>query len=195
MSETSQLGNLGDPRVQAPTDFPILSKSVSSGSQNGAHSHHKHHHIHHARHLAHPDLERNGDTGTAAPIAESNEGGEGGSTEKDRGGEEEEAEYPEGGREAWIVVFGSFVSMVASFGIMNTLGTLQAHLAKDQLRNHTEGEIGWIFGVYSFLSFFGGIQIGPIFDAYGPRWLLMAGTFCIVVGMMLTSISVGEYTP
>jgi len=74
--------------------------------------------------------------------------------------EEIEVEYPEGGREAWTVVFGSCISMIASFGVMNTIGTLYAHLSEHQLARHSEGEIGWIFGMYSFLSFFGGIQVG-----------------------------------
>lgn len=68
--------------------------------------------------------------------------------------------YPEGGREAWLVVFGSFCGMVAAFGIMNTIGTFQTYLAANQLRNYSEGQIGWIFGVYVFTSFLGGIQIG-----------------------------------
>lgn len=68
--------------------------------------------------------------------------------------------YPEGGREAWSVVFGSFCGMVAAFGIMNTIGTFQTYLAANQLRNYSEGQIGWIFGVYVFTSFLGGIQIG-----------------------------------
>lgn len=68
--------------------------------------------------------------------------------------------YPEGGREAWLVVSGSFCAMVASFGVMNTIGTFQTHLASNQLRGYSQGQIGWIFGVYVFISFFGGIQIG-----------------------------------
>lgn len=72
----------------------------------------------------------------------------------------EEQFYPEGGREAWSVVFGSFCGMVAGFGTMNTIGTFQTYLAANQLRNYSEGQIGWIFGVYVFISFFGGIQIG-----------------------------------
>jgi hypothetical protein len=68
--------------------------------------------------------------------------------------------YPEGGKDAWLVVFGSFTAMIASFGIMNTIGTFQTYLASHQLSSYSEGQIGWIFGVYAFISFFGGIQIG-----------------------------------
>jgi MFS family permease len=60
--------------------------------------------------------------------------------------------------------------------MMNTLGTYQAYLSTHQLQGQGESTIGWIFGIYAFLSFFFGIQIGPIFDAKGPRWLVLAGS-------------------
>ncbi|CUS10389.1 unnamed protein product [Tuber aestivum] len=97
--------------------------------------------------------------------------------------------YPEGGRKAWSVVLGSFCGMVASFGIMNTIGTFQAHLSHNQLKEYDPGYIGWIFGMYAFISFFGGILIGPIFDCYGPKWLLVGGTVSTVAGLMLSSVS------
>jgi len=97
--------------------------------------------------------------------------------------------YPEGGSKAWSVVFGSFCGTFASFGMMNTIGTFQAHLAEHQLRGYEEGQIGWIFGVYAFISFFGGIQIGPIFDCYGPKWLLVSGAVSVVASLVLLSVS------
>jgi uncharacterized membrane protein len=106
----------------------------------------------------------------------------------------EEDTYPEGGKEAWLVVFGSFLSMVSSFGVMNTIAVIHAHLSKDQLKDQSSSDIGWIFGVYVFLSFFGGIQIGPLFDKYGPRWLLLAGSICLVGGLMSTSVCTGEHS-
>ncbi|EAW11402.1 MCT family MFS transporter [Aspergillus clavatus NRRL 1] len=84
--------------------------------------------------------------------------------------------YPEGGLEAWLVVFGSFMGLFASLGLINTIGTFQAYLQAHQLREYTPGNTGWIFGVYSFLTFFCGVQIGPVFDAKGPRFLVFAGS-------------------
>ncbi|TGZ77689.1 MFS general substrate transporter [Ascodesmis nigricans] len=104
-----------------------------------------------------------------------------------------EVTYPEGGREAWLVVLGSFISMVASFGIMNTLGVIQAHLVKNQLHGEDEGKVGWIFGIYSFLSFFGGIIIGPLFDTYGPRRLLASGTISLLGGLVAFAFSKEYY--
>jgi hypothetical protein len=123
---------------QAPTDLPVLSHSVSHAS----HTHPPH--GHEKPRIIDEEAETVSTTSSA---------------------EEEAVKYPEGGREAWSVVFGSLVSLTASFGIMNSIGTLHAHLVSHQLSGYSEGKIGWIFGMYSFLSFFGGIVIGK----YLPR--------------------------
>lgn len=93
--------------------------------------------------------------------------------------------YPEGGLSAWLVVLGSFSAMVACFGLMNTIGTFQAYLTTHQLRNFDQGTIAWIFSLYVFLAFFSGVQIGPIFDAKGPRILVLAGSAFLLASMML----------
>lgn len=93
--------------------------------------------------------------------------------------------YPEGGLEAWLVVLGSFCGMVAGFGYMNTVGVFQAYLATHQLAGYSESTIGWIFSVYVFLSFGCGIQIGPVFDAKGPRLLILGGSICLLLSVFL----------
>ncbi|PLB45603.1 putative MFS monocarboxylate transporter [Aspergillus steynii IBT 23096] len=92
--------------------------------------------------------------------------------------------YPEGGLEAWLVVFGSWMGLFGSLGLVNTIGTFQAYLENHQLKEYSSGKIGWIFGMYAFLTFFCGVQIGPIFDAKGPRLLVFAGSLLIVVMMI-----------
>ncbi|KAI5363505.1 putative major facilitator superfamily, MFS transporter superfamily [Septoria linicola] len=82
--------------------------------------------------------------------------------------DEEGNTYPEGGLRAWLVVAGAFSGMFACFGYMNTVGTYQAYLATNQLADYSESTIGWIFSVYIFLTFGAGVQIGPVFDKYGP---------------------------
>ena len=107
---------------------------------------------------------------------------------------EEEVTYPEGGLRAWLVVFGSFSGMLAAFGMMNTIGTFQAYLSTHQLRDYGEGTIGWIFSLYVFLAFFCGIQIGPVFDAKGPRLLVLAGTVFLLASSMLLGSCTGKPT-
>ncbi|KAJ5130959.1 uncharacterized protein N7515_006998 [Penicillium bovifimosum] len=84
--------------------------------------------------------------------------------------------YPEGGLEAWLVVLGSFLGLFGSLGLVNTIGTFQAYLQTHQLKEHSSGTNGWIFGMFAFLTFFCGVQVGPIFDARGPRLLVFIGS-------------------
>lgn len=103
--------------------------------------------------------------------------------------------YPEGGLRAWLVVLGSFSGMTACFGLMNTSGAFQAYLSTHQLSHLPPSTIGWIFSVYTFVAFFCGVQIGPIFDAKGPRWLVVAGTVCLVGGVFGVAESTGMPAP
>ncbi|MCJ1436807.1 hypothetical protein MMC27_006189 [Xylographa pallens] len=98
--------------------------------------------------------------------------------------EAEEVTYPEGGLHAWLVVFGSFCAMLAAFGLSNAIGTYQAYLSTHQLADYDESTIGWIFSIHVFLAFFCGVQIGPVFDAKGPRWLILAGSVCLIAAVM-----------
>ena len=93
-----------------------------------------------------------------------------------------EATYPEGGLRAWLVVLGSFSGMLACFGLMNTVGVLEAYVSTHQLAGYDPSAVGWLFSIYIFFSFFCGLQIGPIFDAKGPRMLVFLGSIFLVAG-------------
>ncbi|KAL2758556.1 hypothetical protein ACRALDRAFT_1028240 [Sodiomyces alcalophilus JCM 7366] len=106
------------------------------------------------------------------------------------GGEgEDEETYPEGGLQAWLVVLGSWLALFGAMGLMSSLATFHAYIGSHQLKDYSHGAIGWIFSVYTFLCFFGGIYIGPVFDKYGPRWLVLSGSVCVVTSLMLLSVS------
>ena len=105
---------------------------------------------------------------------------------------EPDVTYPEGGLRAWLVVLGSFSGMVVGFGLLNTVGTLEAYLSKHQLARYDPSSRGWVFSIFIFLSFFCGLQIGPIFDAKGPRWLVFAGSVCLLAGTIGLSESRGS---
>lgn len=68
--------------------------------------------------------------------------------------------YPEGGWEAWSVVFGAWCAMIPSMGLLNTLGVLHAWISTHQLKEYSESSIGWIFGAYGFFLYFAGAQAG-----------------------------------
>jgi hypothetical protein len=121
-----------------------------------------------------------GDNGSFVPVAPA-------------GQEKDGVEYPEGGLRAWLVVFGSFCGMTAGFGYMNTIGIFHAYLGSNQLAAYGEQAIGWVFSVYVFLSFFCGVQIGPVFDAHGPKWILAVGTVCLLLSAFLMGECTGEF--
>lgn len=93
--------------------------------------------------------------------------------------------FPEGGTQAWLVVFGSFCAMLCVFGLINTAAVFESWFSTHQLAGHSPSEIGWIFSLYLFIVFFVGIQVGPIFDRYGPRYLIMTGSTLVVASLML----------
>jgi MFS family permease len=100
----------------------------------------------------------------------------------------DEVTYPEGGLLAWSVVLGSFLGLVAALGMMNTVGIYHSYIAENYLQKYSESTISWIFSMYVFLSFFCGLQIGPIFDAHGPKLLVLAGSILLCLSMFLLGL-------
>ncbi len=105
---------------------------------------------------------------------------------------QDEFEYPEGGAAAWAVAAGSWCAMTAGLGIVNSTGVFEAYLSNTILSGSSTNAIGWIMGVYVFVSYFFGVQIGPIFDARGPRELIFIGTVCLIVGTFTLAQCTGQ---
>lgn len=118
--------------------------------------------------------------------------------------------YPEGGWKAYSVLFGAWCALLPPSGLLNSIGTLQAHLLSNQLNEYTESEIGWIFSVFAFLFFFGGLQageffhlsllrnynpilnIGPIFDSHGLKVLIVPGSVGFLASLMILGSCKGK---
>ncbi|KAF8955854.1 MFS general substrate transporter [Flammula alnicola] len=97
-------------------------------------------------------------------------------------------EYPEGGLRANLTVFGAFLALFFTFGLMNAFGTFQAWYAAHQLRHLPASTISWIGSLQLWMFFFSGAPIGRLFDAYGPTGLMIAGTICCLTSIMFTSM-------
>lgn len=102
-------------------------------------------------------------------------------------------DFPDGGFEAYSVVFGSFIGLIINLGIINSVGALQAYISTHQLASFKASEISWVFSIYLFLAYMIGIFIGPIFDKYGPRYLLMLSTAIWFAGFMGAASSTKIY--
>lgn len=96
-------------------------------------------------------------------------------------------DFPEGGLEAWLVVFGSFCAMISVFGLINSSAVFESYFSSHQLAQHSPSEIGWIFSLYLFIVFFVGIQVGPVFDHYGGRILVGVGSILIIASLLILS--------
>ena len=95
--------------------------------------------------------------------------------------------FPEGGKRANLVVLGSFFAILITFGNMNTVGVIQAYVSEHILQDSSTSAVGWVFSVYFFFSFFGGIYAGPIFDYTGSKIPMYVGSICIIVGLFATA--------
>lgn len=83
------------------------------------------------------------------------------------------------------------LTRLAALGVTNTIAAFQLYVSTHQLSQYSEGSIGWIFSLYTFLAFFCGVYIGPVFDKFGPRWLILVGSVCIGASLMLLSVCKG----
>jgi MFS family permease len=86
---------------------------------------------------------------------------------------------------AWLVLLGSFLALFPSFGLMVSIGTVQDYWQFHQLSSYSSQTIGWIPSTFVYLSLGLGICCGPIFDRYGPRWMLLAGSLAYTVMIFL----------
>ncbi|RAL10219.1 monocarboxylate transporter [Aspergillus homomorphus CBS 101889] len=95
--------------------------------------------------------------------------------------------FPDGGLRSWLVVLGSSLLLLATYGLMNSVGVLQSYLETHQLSKYTSSNVGWVPGLYMFLSLAVGVFVGPLFDTYGPKALVIAGSAIYVVALFLTA--------
>jgi MFS family permease len=64
----------------------------------------------------------------------------------------------------------------------------QAYYQNNQLREYSPSTIAWISSCEIFVMFFPGPMVGFFYDNYGPKYLLLFGTFFHVFGLMMTSL-------
>lgn len=72
-------------------------------------------------------------------------------------------DYPDGGLRAWGVVLGAWCALVPAFGIVNTVGVLEQWLSEHQLSQYPKSTVSWIFSLWIFFFYLGGVQVGMLF--------------------------------
>ncbi|KAM0481980.1 hypothetical protein ACHAPX_003314 [Trichoderma viride] len=144
---------------------------------------------HNEQHIIAPEKDGNRDSGYDEPVYS----------------KEEEAGYqapaqapigiapPDGGLRAWLVVVGAWCTSFCSFGWINSVGAFQDYYETTILKDYSASTVSWIPSLQIFFMMFLGPFIGLIYDKYGPRYLIIGGTFLHVFGLMMTSISTQYY--
>ena len=99
---------------------------------------------------------------------------------------------PNGGLKAWLQVLAGFCLFFNTWGILNTFGVFQTYYETGALFRETSSNISWIGSIQAFCVLFVGFLSGPIFDRGYLRYLLIVGSFFIVLGWMMTSL-IHEY--
>ncbi|KAK6369335.1 hypothetical protein LTS17_009677 [Exophiala oligosperma] len=101
--------------------------------------------------------------------------------------------FPDGGTEAWLTVLGGFCCLFNSWGWINCVGVFTSYYLENSLSQYSASTVAWIPSVETFFMLACGPLAGYIFDNYGPRYLLIVGSFLHVFGLMMTSISKEYY--
>ncbi|KAF5337652.1 hypothetical protein D9758_013010 [Tetrapyrgos nigripes] len=100
----------------------------------------------------------------------------------------EAIEYPDGGREAWLVVFGSFLALFATWGVINSYGVFNDYYATVLLPNTSSSTLSLIGALQLFFLYGFSPVVGRIFDLYGSGVLLPLGSIIVVMSLMLVSL-------
>lgn len=100
---------------------------------------------------------------------------------------------PDGGLDAWLAVAGGWCGFFVTFGWMNSVGVFQEYYQQNPLAAYSPSTVSWISSTEIFFLFFGGPICGKLFDSYGPRYLLLAGSLLHVFGLMMTSLGSQYY--
>ncbi|KAE8383452.1 major facilitator superfamily domain-containing protein [Aspergillus bertholletiae] len=97
----------------------------------------------------------------------------------------EQEDNRESDYKAWLCVLGAIAFTMPSYGFMQSIGTVQSYIYENQLSNYSAGNVGWITGLYLFLSYFFNIQIGPLCDIFSPIAIGFAGIAICIASFLL----------
>lgn len=95
---------------------------------------------------------------------------------------------PDGGLAAWLQVAGSWVVLVATWGLVNSFGVYQTYYETTLLPTSSSAAISWIGSLQAGLLMLVGVVAGPLYDAGHFRLLLAGGLLLVVLGQFLTSL-------
>jgi len=106
---------------------------------------------------------------------------------------QDEVYFPDGGINAWRTALGGFLAFIPTIGFMSGGSIFQSYYVTTTLSSTNPSNIAWIGSVQLWGCFALGICAGRLSDRYGPSVPLGVGTFFLVLGTMMASISTKYY--
>lgn len=103
------------------------------------------------------------------------------------------SDFPDGGIDAWLTVLGGFFALFCTFGLVNCVGVFLSYYVQGPLEDYGESAVSWITSTQIFVQTGTTAIWGRLYDAYGPRYLLITGTIIYCFGLMMTSLSTQYY--
>lgn len=103
------------------------------------------------------------------------------------------SDFPDGGLQAWCVVFGGWCGLFCTFGFVSCIGVFQEYYETGPLASYSTSTVSWITATEVWGMIFWGLIFGRVFDVYGPRWLMIGGSVIYIFGLMMTSLSTEYY--
>lgn len=100
---------------------------------------------------------------------------------------DKDIDFPDGGLQAYLVVFGSFMGLLPVFGMINSLGAIESYISRNQLAAVPSSVISWIFSIYLSISSLSCIFAGGYFDRNGRTAPMCIGSLFFVGGLMATA--------
>ena len=96
---------------------------------------------------------------------------------------------PNGGLVAWLQVAAGFMLFFNTWGMISAFSVFQTYYESGELFEATSSDISWIGAIQCFLLQLTGLIAGPVYDRGHLRLLLVSGSFMIVFGLMMLSLS------
>ncbi|KAL2206114.1 MFS general substrate transporter [Sarocladium strictum] len=91
----------------------------------------------------------------------------------------------EGGKRGWLVVLGAFLNFCSGFGFLNAFGTYQDYYTRKGIL--TTVEMGWIASTQFGLLLASGIFVGPLYDRWGARRLIIPGCIITLASLLISA--------
>ncbi|KAK0191342.1 major facilitator superfamily domain-containing protein [Armillaria mellea] len=98
-----------------------------------------------------------------------------------------EADFPDGGLRAWLVVGGIMCSSFSTFGFVNAWGVFQAYYEENLLKEFDPSTIAWIGSVQYALVFMPSVVTGRMFDIGYFTAPLLSSSILLVLATFLVA--------